>query len=121
MTKEISMSRINQTTSEENLVQLLENFKPVPSASFYKRMQKAPWTSRYRITRYALQAAIIMAAIFAVILINPSSIPPLSTTNTPTSTPTMGSTTSSIHATLSTDGPCVENSSFPIPSGTPSN
>jgi hypothetical protein len=121
MEKEKSLHRGTQTFSEDNLIQIFEGFKPVPSSSFYNRMQKAPWTNRYRVTRIALQAAILIAAIFTVVLINPSSVPTFSTTNTPTSTPTMGSTDFSFLAPLQTDVPPLENSSFLIPSGTPSN
>jgi hypothetical protein len=121
MEKDNSLYRGNQTMSEENLIQIFEGFKPVPSSSFYNRMQKAPWTNRYRITRYALQAAILIAAIFTVVLINPSSVPSISSTNTPTSTPTMGSTEFSIFVPLQTDVPPFESSSSIVPSDTPPN
>lgn len=121
MEKDKPLYRGTRTISEENLIQIFEGFKPVPSSSFYNRMQKAPWTNRYRVTRYALQAAILIAAIFTVVLINPSSVPSLSTTDTPTSTPTMGSTEFSIFVPLQTDAPPFESSAFLVPSGTPPN
>jgi hypothetical protein len=68
MKQEKSTHRGNLPMSEENLIQVLESFQPIPSSSFYNRTQKAPWTSRYRITRYAFQAAILMA--FIVIIYN---------------------------------------------------
>jgi hypothetical protein len=114
------MNRVNRIMSDENLIQILENFRPTPSSSFYTRMQKAPWTNRYRITRYALQAAILMAVIFVVILINPSSMPPLTSTNTPTSTPTIRSTMPSVNIPITSDVSPTENTSILTPSGTPS-
>jgi hypothetical protein len=121
MAKGKSIKRGNQIIFDENLIQILESFQPDPSPSFYNRMQKAPWTSRYRVARYALQVAILMAVIFAVILINPSGIPPLTSTNTPTSTPTMGVTNPSLQAPITTDGPPSENTTFLAPTRTPSN
>jgi hypothetical protein len=121
MKQEKSTHRGNLPMSEENLIQVLESFQPIPSSSFYNRTQKAPWTSRYRITRYAFQAAILMAFIVTILFINPSSMPPLFTTNTPTSTPTLGSADFPFHTPLQTDNPPSENNSFPSPSGTPSN
>lgn len=122
MTKEKSMNHVNTTMTEENLIQIFTNFRPIPSSSFYNRIQKAPWTKRYRVTRYALQVAILMATIVAVIFINPINIQPLSSTNTPTSTPTMGTTNLSTYIQISTEVPSTNNTSIPnIPSETPSN
>ena len=121
MAKAKSVNLVNQEMSEEKITQILANFQPTPSPLFYTRMQKAPWTKRYRITRYALQIAILVAAICAVILINPSTIQPLSSTHTPTSTPTMGSTNPSIETHFSTDIPLVEDTPVNFPSETPSN
>jgi hypothetical protein len=122
MTKEKSMNQINTVMTEENLIQIYKNFQPIPSLSFYSRIQKAPWTKRYRVTRYALQVAVLMATIAAVIFVNPINLQPLSATNTPTSTPTMGTTDLSTHAQISTEIPHSLNTSIPIiPSITPSN
>lgn len=115
------MNQFNQNTSEEHLIQILENFQPIPSSSFYNRMQKAPWTNRNRVTRYALHVAVLMAAIFTVILINPTRLPPLNSTNTPTPTPTLGITISSTYTSVTTDNLSAANTTVPAPSGTPSN
>jgi hypothetical protein len=115
------MNQVNQIISEEHLIQLLENFQPVPSSSFYNRMQKAPWTNRHRVLRYVLHGAVLMAAIFTILFISPSKLPPLVSTNTPTSTPTIETMISSTYDPLPTGFPPTENLTVLAPSETPSN
>ena len=83
-------SKVNQKNSlkENELIDMLKSFRPIPSFSLAQKMERAPWRIQPRIYKYAFQISLTVGIILIFILVYPTTPPIYSSTKTPTHTHT---------------------------------